>query len=280
MKPAPFELIRPETLDHVLALLREHGDKARVLAGGQSLVPMMNLRIATPDILVDLNTVSGLAGIRRDGDWIHIGAMTRQQHLLQSEIIWQYVPLMYKALANVGHYQTRCRGTIGGSLAHADPSAELALIAVALGAEMHICSASGNYKVEANAFFVDAMTTILNSGDVLTEITVPIAPAVVRTAFHEHARRYGDFALASAAAQHDADASRLTVAVGAVGTVPHPCREIADAARSGAGLGDLLAVAEREVAAIDALDDVYTSADYRRTLGVDCLQNCLRELFK
>ena len=139
MKPAAFEMIRPQTVPEVLALLAENAD-AKLLAGGQSLVPVMNFRLAAPSLLIDLNRVSSLFGIRLEGDRLQIGAMTRQAELLEHPLILRHAPLIAKAMPNVGHLQTRSRGTIGGSLAHADPSAELPLVMVALDATITLQS--------------------------------------------------------------------------------------------------------------------------------------------
>ena len=175
MKPCVFEMHRPRELLEALELLERHGDDARLIAGGQSLVPMMNLRIATPAILVDLNTVSGLSGIHRDGDVIRIGAMTRQQSLLDNELIRQHVPLMAEATRHIGHYSTRSRGTVGGSLANADPSSELALVAVTLGADLTIRGRTQTRIVGASDFFIDALRTALEPTEILTELAVAVA---------------------------------------------------------------------------------------------------------
>jgi CO/xanthine dehydrogenase FAD-binding subunit len=278
MKPCAFEMHRPRDLTEALELLERHGDDARLIAGGQSLVPMMNLRMATPAILVDLNTVSGLSGIRRDGDVIRIGAMTRQQSLLDDELIRQHVPLMAEAVRHVGHYSTRSRGTVGGSLANADPSSELALVAVTLGAEVTVRGPAQTRTVAARDFFLDALKTALQPTEILTELAVAMAPARSTIAFREHARRHGDFAIASAAAQLSPKEGVLRVGLGAVGPVPVACRRIEDAFRKGQlpqALDDLIAA---EIADVDATSDVHTSADYRRKLAAVCLADCVREL--
>jgi CO/xanthine dehydrogenase FAD-binding subunit len=278
MKPCAFEMHRPRDLTEALELLERHGDDARLIAGGQSLVPMMNLRMATPGILVDLNTVSGLSGIRRDGDVIRIGAMTRQQSLLDNELIRQHVPLMAEAVRHVGHYSTRSRGTVGGSLANADPSSELALVAVTLGAEVTVRGPAQTRTVAAQEFFLDALKTALQPTEILTELAVAMAPAGSTIAFREHARRHGDFAIASAAAQFSRKEGVLRVGLGAVGPVPVACRRIEDAFRKGQlpqALDDLIAA---EIADVDATSDVHTSADYRRKLAAVCLADCVREL--
>lgn len=277
MKPAAFEMHRPRELAEALEMLERYGDDARIIAGGQSLVPMMNLRIAAPGVLIDLNTVKDLSGIRCDGDVVRIGAVTRQQALLENEDIRVHVPLLAKAAAHIGHYSTRSRGTIGGSLANADPSSELALAAVTLGATLTVRSAEQTRVVGAEDFFLDALKTALEPTEILVEIGFPVAGAGAKVAFHEHARRHGDFATASAAAQLAADGT-LRVGLGAVGPVPVACRRIEEAFRAGRLSRDLDQIIAEEIAGVDAIADVHTSANYRRKLGAVCLADCIREL--
>jgi len=278
MKPSAFEMHRPRELGEALQLLERFGDDARLIAGGQSLVPMMNLRIATPAILIDLNAVSDLVGIRREGAFIRIGAMTRQQALLASEVVRQCAPLMTEAVRHVGHYSTRSRGTVGGSLANADPSSELALAAVTLRAKLTIRSAKQERIVEAKDFFLDALKTAVQPNEALTEIAVPVASGDTRVAFREHARRHGDFAIASAAAQLSPAHGILQVGVGAVGPVAVACRRIEGAfgqADFSAALDKLITA---ELSDVDVLSDVHTSANYRRKVAAVCLGDCVREL--
>jgi carbon-monoxide dehydrogenase medium subunit len=269
---------RPRELAEALELLERHGDDARLIAGGQSLVPMMNLRIAMPATLIDLNSVTGMSGIRRDGDVVRIGAMTRQQVVLDDELIRRHVPLLARAVQHVGHYSTRCRGTVGGSLANADPSSELALAAVTLGAELTVQGTAGARTVAAADFFLDALRTALEPTEILTEIAMPVASAGAKAAFHEHARRHGDFATASAAALLSPEQNTLRVGLGAVGPVPVVCTRIQDAFRNGNLCERLDELIEEEIAAVDAISDVHTSASYRRRLGAVCLGDCVREL--
>jgi CO/xanthine dehydrogenase FAD-binding subunit len=278
MKPAMFEMHRPRELAEALDLLAHHGENARLLAGGQSLVPMMNLRVAAPAVLIDLNTVGDLAGIRRDGDLIRIGATTRQQRLLDSELIRQHAPLLAIAARHIGHYSTRSRGTVGGSLANADPSSELSLVATTLGADLTVRSAVRSRTIPAQEFFLDALTTALEPGEILTELVVAIAPERPTVAFHEHARRRGDFAIASAAAQLSPDRGELRIGLGAVALVPVVCRRMQDAFRSGRLLAELDDLIAAEIADVDAISDIHTSADYRRRLAAVCLGCCVREL--
>jgi CO/xanthine dehydrogenase FAD-binding subunit len=278
MKPCAFEMHRPRDLVEALELLERHGDEARLIAGGQSLVPMMNLRIAAPAILVDLNAVNGLSGVRGDGDVIRIGAMTRQQRLLDDELIRRHAPLLAAAARHIGHYSTRSRGTVGGSLANADPSSELALVAVTLGADLTIRSAAGTRTVAASDFFLDALSTALEPNEILTELVVPVAPERSVIAFREHARRHGDFAIASAAAQLSPKEGVLRVGLGAVGSVPVVCTRIQDAFCRGKLPAELDELIAAEIAGVEAISDVHTSADYRRKLGAVCLADCIKEL--
>jgi len=278
MKPAAFEMHRPRQLAEALDLLASHGENARLLAGGQTLVPMMNLRVAAPAVLIDLNTVTDLSGIRRNGDLIRIGATTRQQQLLESELIREHAPLLAAAARHVGHYSTRSRGTVGGSLANADPSSELSLVAVTLGADLTVRSAARTRTIPARDFFLDALTTALEPDEILTEIAVTVAPERSTVAFHEHARRRGDFATAAAAAQLSPDRRELWIGLGAVGRIPVACRRMQDAFHSGTLLADLDVLIAAEIADVDAISDVQTSADYRRRLAAVCLSRCVREL--
>jgi CO/xanthine dehydrogenase FAD-binding subunit len=278
MKPCAFEMHRPRELGEALELLERLGDGARLIAGGQSLVPMMNLRIAAPAILIDLNTVHGLSGIRHDGDVIRIGAMTRQQGLLDNESIQRHAPLMAEAVRYVGHYSTRSRGTVGGSLANADPTSELALVAVTLGMRFTVRSAAQTRIVAAEDFFLDALKTDLQPNEILTEVTIAVGPEKSKVAFREHARRHGDFATASAAALLARENGTLRVGLGAVGPIPMVCRRIQNAFGQGTLAAELDELVTAEIAAVDALSDVQTSAEYRRKLGAICLTDCIREL--
>lgn len=198
MKPAPFDYEAPTSLDAALELLAD--EDARPLAGGQSLVPMLNFRLAFPSLLVDLNPVTELGDLDVSDGRLRIGAMTRQAALHRSAALAQTWPLLTEAVGHVGHEATRSRGTVGGSVAHADPAAELPVAFAALDARFHVRSASGPARTLAAAdLFTGAMTTALRPGELLVEIEVPAPPAGARMAFLEHARTHGDFALAGVA---------------------------------------------------------------------------------
>lgn len=196
MKPAAFEYSVPDTLEEALQLV---GGASRPLAGGQSLVPMLNFRLARPERLVDLNRIPELAYVRKDGAALRIGALTRQATLERSPLVAAEWPLLREATRNVGHAQIRSRGTVGGSVAHADPTAELPVALTALDARFHVRSSGGARSLSAGELFSGPLTTTLAADELLAEIEVPPLPAGARCAFSEHARTHGDFALAGAA---------------------------------------------------------------------------------
>ena len=201
MKPAPFDWHAPATLAEALALKARHGDAARFLAGGQSLVPAMNFRVAQPEVLVDLNRVAGLSGLTwaEDGTLV-IGAMTRYREIERSAEVAQRLPLLVEALAEVAHPQIRTRGTLGGNLAHADPASEMPAVMLALEARFRLASMRGEREVAAADFFAAPLTTILEADEMLAEIRIPPLPARSGTAFLEVARRRGDYAMLGVAA--------------------------------------------------------------------------------
>jgi len=268
VKPAPFEYLAPTTLGDAIGLLSRHGDEARPLAGGQSLVPMMAARLARPTVLVDLNRIAGISGIVVDRETVRIGAMTRQGAALASRELRAAAPLLAEALAQVGHPATRARGTIGGSLAHADPAAELPAVMVALEAMLTISGPSGERCLPAGSFFAGAFETALKSGELLSEVHMPVA-ACEGQAFLEIARRKGDFAVISAAVRlgfvEDGRCSVARIVLGGVAGAPVRCRESEErllGERPSAGL--LAAVAERIPASSIDLHSHHASRDYRR----------------
>jgi carbon-monoxide dehydrogenase medium subunit len=229
MRPAPFDYIAPPTVARALAALADHGAETRALAGGQSLVPILALRLARPELLVDLNRIPELVGIRENGREIRIGAMTRQAALLASPTIARRVPLLAKALAQVGHPATRARGTIGGSLAHADPAAELPAVMLAEEASLVIRGSAGERVVAAADFFRGMFETAIANGELLTEIRIPAA-VEAGIGFVEIARRKGDFAVLMGAAKLVLDPEGrcilARVVLGAVAAVPMRCLEV------------------------------------------------------
>lgn len=245
MKPAPFRYAAPDSLAGALELLLE--EDARPLAGGQSLVPMLNARLLRPGLLVDLNPVRELSGIEREEDGtLRVGAMTRQAHLLASPVAAAGWPLLRLALSNVGHPATRSRGTVGGSAAHADASAQLPVALSALDARFDLRSARGNRTVAAGDFFRGAQATELQSDELLVQIEVPPAPPGSAMAFVEYARSHGGFPTAGVAVVHAPDRH---AAIALLGAGPVPARPVAaeQALRSGADVGEVAALVGADV---------------------------------
>ena len=200
MKPAAFEYVRPGSLNEALQALGRHAGNAKILAGGQSLVPMMNLRMVHPAVIIDINRVPGLGGIRTDGNELVVGALARHSALRESPIVATHCPLMSEAYQYVAHKPIRNRGTLGGNISHADPASEMPAVLVATDATIVVKSAKGERKIAAANFFVGLMQTALQTGEMVTEIRIPIATANQGWAFEEAANRKGDFAMAAIAA--------------------------------------------------------------------------------
>jgi len=205
MKPAPFKYFAATSLEQALALKAQHGDAARFLAGGQSLIPAMNFRLARPAILIDINGIEALCGVRTAGATTRIGALTRYRALQRDAAFAGLFPLIGEALPLIAHPQIRNRGTIGGNLSHADPASELPAIAVALRAVFHVQSAKRTRSIAAADFFVSALTTALEPDEMLTEIELPLQSPRTGACFMEVARRRGDFAIVGVAAQMTLD---------------------------------------------------------------------------
>jgi CO/xanthine dehydrogenase FAD-binding subunit len=271
LKPAPFKYAACETVDEVVSVLAEHGDEAKVLAGGQSLVPLMNLRLAAPSVLVDLNRVAALQNVTANGT-IEIGAMTRQAEVERSAEIAARAPLVVEALRHVAFPAVRSRGTIGGSIAHADPAAELPAVLLALSGEVVARSASGSRTVSADELFRSYFTTALRADEVLTHVRIPAAGDGHRFGIQEVARKRNDFALAGAAVAAEVDpAGVCTVArVVLFGVSDRPVRAAgAEQALSGRNLDPDTAAgaAEAVMGEIDPKGDAHASADYRREVA-------------
>ena len=281
MKPPPFEYVAPRSLDEVLARLAEAGGDAKLLAGGQSLVPMLNMRLTRPAVLVDLGRVAGLDSVRESDGHVAIGALTRQRAAEQSPEVRRHAPLLAEALPFIGHPTIRNRGTIGGSLAHADPAAELPAVAVALDADLVVASANGRRTVKADGFFVSFLTTSLAPDEVLVELRLPRPSPATRVAFTELSRRHGDFALVGVAAALEIDdagtcrSARLALC----GVGPGPVRaRAAERTLTGQALGDAV-VAEAAHAAAQEIDphtDIHATAHYRRRLAAALVEDAMR----
>jgi carbon-monoxide dehydrogenase medium subunit len=222
MKPAAFDYHRADSVEDALQQLASSQGTVKVIAGGQSLGPMLNMRLATPGTLVDLNDLSELAYVRRAEGWLEIGPLTRHCQLAESPLVHQNCPLLAQAAHTIGHYAIRQRGTLGGSLAHADPAAQLPLVAVTLGAQLELRSVRGQRVVQAEEFFLSAMTTAMANDEILYGVRFPVAPHSL-SAFKLFSRRQGDFAMVAVAAQMELEqdrVSRLCVGVGGVDGVP------------------------------------------------------------
>jgi aerobic carbon-monoxide dehydrogenase medium subunit len=273
MKAAPFRYERAGSLAEACALLARHGPDAKPIAGGQSLVPMMAMRLARPACLVDLNGATDLQEINAQDDHLHLGAVVRQARLERDSRVRAQVPLLVKALPWVGHVQTRNRGTVGGSMVHADPSAEIPLVAVTLGARLRLASEEGETWLDAGEFFLAPMVTAIGPDQCLAELAFPVwREPRVGSSFHEVSIRHGDFALASACAQvaldEDGRCTRAALGIGGAGAVPIAVSEVA-AALAGKAL-DETTVAEAAHAAALSVDpeaDLHASAEYRRHLA-------------
>jgi CO/xanthine dehydrogenase FAD-binding subunit len=269
MKPPRFEYLAPTSLEEALAVLAEHGDGAKVLAGGQSLVPLLNFRLVRPTYLVDLNEIPGLAYVRQENGHVAIGALTRQRAVETSALVRERVPLMADAMPQIGHVQIRNRGTIGGSLAHADPAAELPAVVAALDGELVVRSARGERVLRPGAFFVAYLTTVLEPSELLVEVRLPVAPPRTGTAFLEVSRRHGDFALVGVAASVTLDdggvCTRCAIALTGVGPTPVVAREAAGQLVGAKPTPEAFEDIGRSAAAgLDPDGDLHASRQYRQ----------------
>ena len=270
MKPAPFAYEAPTDVEGVVALLRNRGANARLLAGGQSLMPVLNFRLGRPQLLIDLNRVAGLAFIDERNGHLAIGAMTRESEIEDSALVRRHVQLLHEATKHIGHRAIRNRGTIGGSLSHADPAAEYPAAALALDATMVVLGHRGERRIAAAAFFDGALTTTIAEDEMLVRIEVPKARPGSGAAFAEIARRAGDFALAGVGAVVALAGDTIAdVRLAACGAGPGPMRlGRAEQALRSAGIGEngVQAAARAAMAEVEPATDIHASADYRRRL--------------
>lgn len=279
MKPAAFSYHCPRTLGEALDLLAAHADTAKIIAGGQSLVPVMNMRLAAPAELIDLNGLPGLAGIDDKGTFVEVGALTRHSRLAESELVQRRCPLLAQAAATIGHYVIRQRGTLGGSLAHADPTAQLPLVALTLNAEIDIASSRGRRTVRAAEFFLSIMTTALGPDEVIVAIRFPAAAPGEGAAFRIFNRRHGDFAIVAVAATMRVEQARiagLRIGIGGVGPIPVAyadlCRRFVGQSADAGRIGEL-AQAIRD--AVEPEDNPRIPAAYRRELAQTLTERAL-----
>jgi aerobic carbon-monoxide dehydrogenase medium subunit len=273
MKPAAFEYFAPATVDEALALLHEHGDEAKILAGGQSLMPLMNLRLARPKVIVDINRISGLDGIAASADGgLAIGALARQRAVEKSALVRERQPLLVAAMPLIGHFQIRNRGTIGGSIVHGDPAAELPALSLLLNCEFLLARKGGARVIAAADFFLGYLTTAIEPGELLTEIRVPKWRAGTVWGIDEIARRKGDFALVGALVRAELNGGGILqdVAIVMFGVGGKPQRiESAEAILKGRPIesGVLRALSQAIADELEPDSDIHASSAYRKEVG-------------
>jgi len=284
MKAAPFEYILAESVDHALECLNQHGMDAKAIAGGQSLVPMMAMRLARPSVLLDINRLPELKQIKISANNVSMGATTRQRTIEDDAEVHDALPLVRDALRWVGHVQTRNRGTIGGSLVHADPSAELPLAATVLNATLHLRSqASGDRAISASDFFLGPMFTATGDTECLLGIDWPVwSGEGITTAFEETAMRHGDFAMASAACQLQTDADgiclRAAIGLGGVDGAPRAFPELAlQLVGQRIDTSIVREVAHAAAQQTEPGSDLYADVEYRRHLAAVMLTRALQK---
>ena len=280
MKLPPVDYEAPTTVSEAVELLAEHQDEASVLAGGQSLIPLLALRLAHPAVLVDINGVAGLSGVSAADGWVTIGATTREYAAEESGTIADKVPLLAAALPLIGHEAIRSRGTIGGSLAHADPAAELPAVALALDAQFVVHSQAGMRTVPAADWFEGYLTTSRGPGELLTEVRFPAAGRGTGISFQEVARRHGDFAIVGLAAS-------LTLAGGVITDARLAFSGVADVPVRATGAEGLLVgerpsdglfdeASRRATEDLDPPADLHGSSEYRKKVAAALVRRCLR----
>ncbi|GAC1511611.1 MAG: xanthine dehydrogenase family protein subunit M [Ktedonobacteraceae bacterium] len=281
MKPPRFIYHDPTTRGEVLSLLETYGDEAKVLAGGQSLVPLLNMRLAQPARVIDINRLSDLSYIREVDGGLAIGALTRQRDVEHSPLVCQRCPLLASAISYVGHAPIRSRGTIGGSLAHADPAAELPVVLMALGGHVRAESTAGSREIPAQELFVSQLQTSLTSQELVTEAWFPIVPPYSGAAFIEVSRRHGDYALVGVAAQLTMreDSTILAAHLALMGVAETPVRlHEAEVALVGRQPDDKLfnTIAELSINNLKPETDLHASEDYRRSVAGELVNRALR----
>lgn len=281
MKLPQFEYACPATLDEAVALLASHEGDAKAIAGGQSLMPMLAFRLAAPKLLVDLRRLPDLDRIDISPEGVRLGAKVRWRDIERDERLRTAHPLLVAAIAHVAHYQIRNRGTVGGSVAHADPAAEMPGIAVACDAQIHVAGAAGSRVIAAADFFTGPLATALAHDELIVEVRLPPWPLERRWGFEEFARRRGDFALAGVALYYDRDAAghARDAHVGVIGAAGTPLRlPEAQAALNGHIIDEsrIEAAARTAAVAVQPFDDIHASAIYRRSLVATLVERALR----
>jgi aerobic carbon-monoxide dehydrogenase medium subunit len=269
LKPAPFDYRKPKSLEDAVALLGAHAGEAKILAGGQTLVPMMNFRLAAPAMLVDINDIEGLDWIELEHGSLKLGALVRWYEIEASSTVRFANPLLGEAVRHIAHYPIRSRGTWAGSCAHADPAAEFPAVAVACGARFVTCSPRGRRTIEAVDFFVGPLTTALEPDEILTNVVFPLWPEDRRWGFDEFSLRPGDFALAGVAVLIDAGGGSVSCRLTCFGVGERPCRlPRAEAVIAAEGLTDaaITRAAATAMHEVEPQSDIHASAEYRRAL--------------
>jgi carbon-monoxide dehydrogenase medium subunit/2-furoyl-CoA dehydrogenase FAD binding subunit len=272
MKPSSFEYLTPKTVKETIGLLEQYGDEIKVLAGGQSLVPMLNFRVARPKYLVDINGIRELEYIREERGELVIGALTREWAVEKSPLVREKCPILPQAISYIGHLPIRTRGTIGGSLVHADPSAELPIMACALDAKMKIVGPAGERVLRAEEFFVTYLTSAMEAAEILVEVRIPVFAAQTGWSFMELSRRHGDFAIVAVASmltmREKGVCQKAKIALGGVAPTPIRARAAEDLL-TGKPITEAL-MAEAGIKAAEATDpesDYHASAEYRKDMA-------------
>ncbi len=281
MKPPPFEYHRAGSADEAVALLAEYGDEAKILAGGQSLVPLLSLRLAHPAHLVDINPASELAAVT-NGNGLRMGALVRHRSVERSDLVLDTNPLLAFAVRFIGHTAIRTRGTLGGSLAHADPAAELPTVLAVLDGSIEACSARGTRTISAKELFQGFLTTTLGSDELLTAVQVPVLPAGTGWSFQEFSRRSGDFAIVGVAAtvrlDGRGDVAEARLAFSGVDSIPVRATAAESILTGATPSAELWSTAAREGAGpLEPPDDIHGSAPYRRHLAGVLAERALAE---
>lgn len=277
MKPAPFAYKKVRTLKEAVTLLAKHKDNARLLAGGQSLIATLNMRLSAPSLLIDINGIEGLDGIAKKGKFVEVGALARHALVERSDIIARYAPLIALAMPHIGHAAIRNRGSFGGSIAFADPAAELPACLLAMGGEVDIASAKGNRKVKADAFFKGLFETALRPNEIVTAVRIPVADKNTRVGFAELARRHGDYAIVGLAASARTNGKGLAdvrLAYFGVGDTPIRVKKAEAALADGNVDGAVNALD------LDPHDDVQATAKVKKHLAGVLLRRVAAQLLE
>ncbi len=285
MKPSAFEYFAPSKVQEVVALLEKYEDEAKILAGGQSLVPIMNFRLGRPEVIIDINGIKDLDYIVEEGDELRIGALTRERDLELSSLVQEKCPILAEAVSFIGHVPIRNRGTLGGSLVHADPSSELPTVICCLEGEMKVVGPSGERTLEPEEFFLTYLTTSLEASEMLVEIRIPTLPNNTGWSFVELSRRCGDFAIVSVATLlfigEGGICNEARIALGGVAGTPIRATE-AEELLAGQKITDALIeeVGQEAAEATETESDYHASDEYRKEMAKVFVRKGLREAWK